>query len=117
MVESWIDRLEININENNYGQGVKNIISKLKNNNTIKFIKIKINELKSNKIFWNRFLIKIGQICSSRMLDEYMEKINIIKKKFDMFQVKQINQIQFLKSNKIIYWKTSDNNLFLGFIK
>ena len=117
LVESWIDRLEININENNYGQGVKNIISKLKNNNTIKFIKIKINELKSNKIFWNRFLIKIGQICSSRMLDEYMEKINIIKKKFDMFQVKQINQIQFLKSNKIIYWKTSDNNLFLGFIK
>ena len=116
LVDSWINRLQNNINESNYGLGIYNTINKFKKEE-IKFIKININELKSNKIFWNRFLIKINFNCGSKILDEYMRKINMIKNKFNSIQINQINQIQFLKLNKIIYWKTDNNYLFLGFIK
>jgi tRNA(Ile)-lysidine synthase TilS/MesJ len=109
LVETWITRISEYEKLPNY-----------KGNNLEKFSKlleINIWEFKSNKIFWNRFFTKINFNCSTKMLNEFIGKIDIIKKKFDLLQINQRKQIQISKQNKIIYWKGKSNKLYFCFEK
>lgn len=91
-----------------------------------KVIKIKINELMPNKIFWLRFLDKIySSNTNSKCIDELILKIHLIKKKFNKLQIKQVSQIQLgylyshdnsiNKQKNIYYWKVNEDEIILGF--
>lgn len=95
-------------------------------NNVFKVIKIKIEELIPNKIFWSRLLDKIySSNTSFKCLGEFISRIKSFKNKFELLQPKQLTQIHMgysnnyfdkLRLNKIIYyWKTLDNYIIFGF--
>ena len=89
-------------------------------------IKIKIDDLKPNKIFWSRFLEKIySSTTNSKCIDEFISRMHLLKKKFNSLQLKQLSLIHMGNSNnyfnkivdnkKIYYWKTYDNFIIFGF--
>jgi tRNA(Ile)-lysidine synthase TilS/MesJ/uncharacterized protein (DUF924 family) len=83
------------------------------------FIVIKIAEtdLKPNKIFWSRFLAKLGYKMGFKNLNNLVSRIKIFKQKFESGQidVKRLNQININKENKIYFWKCLDSNIIIGF--
>ena len=83
------------------------------------FIVIKIAEtdLKPNKIFWSRFLAKLGYKMGFKNLNNLVSRIKIFKQKFESGQidVKRLNQININKENKIYFWKCFDSNIIIGF--
>ena len=88
--------------------------------NKFKVIKIKIDQLKPNKIFWTKFLNKIFQSnISSKSVDNFISRIELIKQKFDSLQLKQLSQINLGKSNlldkKMYYWKVNTCEIIFGF--
>ena len=93
-----------------------------------KVIKIKIDDLKSNKIFWSRFLDKIySSGTNSKCIDAFISRMHLLKKNFNMLQFKQLSQIHMGNSfsyNKneisngkknIYYWKVQENEIVFGF--
>lgn len=114
LVSYWINRLQpyntldntesININtlsqSNRFGYGV---------------IKLSIDEISSNKIFWRRLFEMINIQISSKTLNELTNRFIIMKKKFCSLQIKQPIQIQINQQNKLVYWKIHNNKIIIGF--
>ena len=91
-------------------------ISKIATSNIkLNIIKLNITEISDNKIFWSRLFDKLNISTSSKILDELINRLRIIKKKFTSIQIKQLNQIQINKNNKLYCWKVLDNNIIFGF--
>lgn len=78
-------------------------------------IKLNITEISDNKIFWSRLFDKLNISSSSKTLDELISRFKIIKKKFISIQNKQLTQIQINKTNKLYFWKISDNKIIMAF--
>lgn len=108
----------------------KNIHNNYIHNNNIdakfKVIKIKIDELNPNKIFWSRLIDKIySSNTNFKCIDEFISRIKLFKNKFGSLQPKQLTQIHMgysnnfidnSRQNKIIYyWKTLDDFVIVGF--
>jgi len=81
----------------------------------INVIKLNIEEITSNKIFWSKILEKIHFKSNSKSIDTLINKINTIKTKFDTIQIKQLFQIQINLNNNIYIWKINDTQLIFGF--
>ena len=78
-------------------------------------IKLNINEISDNKIFWSRLFDKLNISISSKTLDELISRFVVIKKKFNSIQIKQLKQIQINKNKKLYFWKIMDNKLLIAF--
>ena len=117
MVEYWFNKLEWYENLDKNDKIDLNLINKRVSPNPFKIIKIKINEIKLNKIFWLKFLQKLNYNLTCKNTNELVIRITNIKNKFEHSQPKQLAQIQINKEKKIYYWKTLDNNIIFGFSK
>ena len=111
LVDLWITKLSDTINPKDC---VSEISKLLKTN--IQLIKIGLNELTCNKIFWNRLLTKLKYTIKSGMLNEIQRKVVHIKRKFDLNDFNQVQQIQISKDHGIYYWKSIDKKLILAFV-
>lgn len=78
-------------------------------------IKINIQETKTNKIFWSKLLDRIGYRISLKSLNELINKINIIRTKFDTMQIKQLSKIPINKNNMVYWWKINASDIIFGF--
>ena len=85
------------------------------NNINVQFIIIDLCDLVESKIFWNRFLLKMKIKISSKSLNNLINKIITIKKKFKMLQINVKNVVELSKINKCIFWKNSFKKLILSF--
>ena len=110
LVKNWLNKMTEKAEDSLLVTDIKKI------NCNYKLIKLEISEFISNKIFWIRLLLKLDFNCNTRIIDEFMDKIEIIKKKFNSIQIKQSKQIEFNCKKKIFYWKTKDNYLILSFV-
>ena len=86
-------------------------------NTQLSVIKITESELKPNKIFWSRLLVKMGFNSSSKNLNEVINRIRVFKQKFKLNQIeiKHLTQVQINKEAKIYFWKCLDTNIVIGF--
>lgn len=105
LVEKMIERIE-NKNDDNI------IIT-----GNIKYIKLRIEEIKLNKILWDRFFNKIEIKISIKSLEEIIRRYENIHKHFNKIQKRYIYKIQITKEKRIYYWKTDNNKIILGFEK
>jgi tRNA(Ile)-lysidine synthetase-like protein len=125
LVETWYNKL---IWFDELASGDKICIDRQKICMRYKFrvIKIKIDDLKPNKIFWSRFLDKIySSSTNSKCIDEFICRLEQQKKKFSLLQIKQLSLIHMgnsynylnkkVNNKKIYYWKTYDNFIIFGF--
>ena len=82
--------------------------------NTIKILE---SELKPNKIFWSRLLVKLGFKSSFKNLNEVVSRIKMFKQKFESNQsnLRDLTLVQINKDNKLYFWKCSDQNIIIGF--
>ena len=58
----------------------------------INVIKININDIIINKLFWLKFVQEIGMIVSSKSLNELINRLKLIKSKFNVIQNKKITK-------------------------
>lgn len=129
LIDIWLDKLiwfdQLEQIDKIYGKKIfdqDNII-----NDGFKVIKIKIEELMPNKIFWSKLLDKIySSNTNFKCIGEFISRIKAFKNKFELLQPKQLVKIQMgllstnhpdkPRQNKIIYyWKTIDNFVIIGF--
>lgn len=125
LVDTWISKL-IWFNELNVIDKIKSCIEKKSVDKDFRVIKIKLEELRPNKIFWSRLLNKIFlSNINSKCIDDFLCRITGFKNKFEKLQPKLFAQIQMgklyfdnqtkEKIKKIYYWKTLDNLVIIGF--
>ena len=117
LVDNWIEKMYLELNDKDIVSQIKKLLTNTITINSLRFLKINIDELKPNKIFWSRLLAKLKFNINSRILDDLLNKIKIIKKQFLIIQPKQKTQIKFTQKNIIYYWKTLDNYLIFSFVK
>ena len=111
LVDNWIckiiDKLELSVDGN------KVIIETFDKN--YKFLKLELTEIVGNKIFWNRFLLKLEIKISAKSLNNLMLKISDIKNNFDKIEINSINVVILHKDNKLYYWKNIEDKIIFSF--
>lgn len=120
-----IDRVKVKLN---FNITLTNSFNDYKPDNDFKLIKINIDELKPNKIFWSKYLEKIySSNTNSKCIDNFISRIQIFKNKYISSQPKQVftidmgfdhvifNNLLTKINKKIYYWKTIDNFVIIGF--
>jgi len=117
LVSSWIDRLQKLDTLDSKEQIFIHSINTLSNHNQAMFnvIKLNISEIKINKIFWSRLFGEIKIPISSKTLNELINRLESIKKKFNSIQIKQLIKIQINKNNTLHCWKINENKIIIGF--
>jgi tRNA(Ile)-lysidine synthase len=115
LVSNWIERfqqlLTLDIKEQITCPSINITYNQLR----FDVIKLAISEIKTNKIFWSRLFELINIQISSKSLNELINRLEGIKNKFNMIQIKQLIQIHINKKNKLYCWKINDNKLIIGF--
>lgn len=109
LITEWLKRIKI------FDELTDKEKIKIQTENKLQVIKLDIIEIKINKIFWSRFFEKIKLKISSKSLCEFINKINLIKNKYEIIQTRQISKIQINKNNKLYWWKINSTSLILGF--
>lgn len=94
---------------------IPNEISITKKDENYRIIKFNIYELKINKMLWSKFFKYINIKISSKSLNEFINKLEHIKNKFNSIQIKQVSRIQINKNNVVYHWKINENQLIIGF--
>jgi tRNA(Ile)-lysidine synthetase-like protein len=117
LVSNWMRKIQslntLEVKEQVNIDANKLSLSRAKPN--INVIKLNINEITSNKIFWSKMLEKINYKSSSKSINMLVNKINIIKTKFDTIQIKQLSQIQINRNQMIHWWKINKTDIIFGF--
>lgn len=117
LVSRWIEKIKP-LNKLEVKEQVDiydNKMSKSSVKLNINVIKLNIEEIVVNKIFWSKILEKIHFKSSSKSINMLVDKINAIKTKFDTIQIKQLSQIQINRNNRIHWWKINESDLIFGF--
>ena len=103
LVNVWIEKKYKSLEY--YFDASRDLINRFENTK-FSFIKIKLEELVENEMFWNRLLIKLGMRTSIKSLNNLMLKIHLIKEKFYKTDCNKITTIVLCKEHKFYYWRT-----------
>ncbi len=94
---------------------VEIFLSKISTNEDSLILNIQIKELSEKKIFWEKLFLKLKIKNSSKSLDNYIQKIISIKKKFTSWDYNSKERYQLNKEKQIIFFKNKSNELVIIF--